>query len=78
MRFPLPKMKMVSWLIPWLVAAGGVAVGEFKVFTAEQRKTAVGAVSGLRPDFRRAFADVGQFEAKKKPSGLDWLASPDV
>jgi archaemetzincin len=77
MRFPLPKMKMVSWLIPWLVAAGGVAVGEFKVFTAEQRKTAVGAVSGLRPDFRRAFADVGQFEAKKKPSGLDWLASQE-
>ena len=73
MRFSFPKMRVVAWVMPLLVAMAGVAVGDFKVFTKEQRQAAVGAVSGMRPDFRRAFSDVGQFEEKKKPTGLDWL-----
>ena len=75
MRFPFSKMRMLPWVMPLLVAVGGVAVGEFKVFTKDQRREAVGAVSGLRPDFRRAFSDAGQFEQKKKPAAMDWLGA---
>ncbi|MCW1925740.1 archaemetzincin [Luteolibacter arcticus] len=67
MRFP----KIRPWVIPLLIA--GVAVGEFKVFTKEQRHAAAGTLSGLKPPLRRAFSDAGQFEAKKKPTGIDWL-----
>ena len=77
MRFPFPKMKVVPWVVPLLVVVAGVAVGEFRVFTKEQRHAAVGAVSGMRPDFRRTFRDAGQFDAKKEPSGFDWLGTQE-
>lgn len=76
MRFPFPKMKVVPWVMPLLlVAVGGVAVGEFKVFTKDQCQAAVGPASGLKPDLRRAFTDVGQFAAKKEPTALDRLGA---
>jgi len=78
MRFPFVRMKLVPWAMPLLVAVitvAGVAMAEFKVFTKEQRHAAIGAVSGLKPPLRRAFSDAGQFEAKKDPTGLDWLGA---
>jgi archaemetzincin len=77
MLFRFSKMRVVAWVMPLLLAMAGVAVGEFKVFTKEQRQAAVGAVSGLRPDYWRAFTDVGQFQEKKKPAAIDWLGCQD-
>ncbi|WP_264501953.1 archaemetzincin [Luteolibacter flavescens] len=66
-------MRVVVWALPLLVA--GVAMAQFRAFTKEQRQAATGPISGLKPDLRRAFSDVGQSEPKKEPSGLDWLGS---
>ncbi|MEK7951466.1 archaemetzincin [Luteolibacter soli] len=75
MRLSFSKVRIVPWVMPLLIAVAGVAVGEFKGFTKEQRDASVGPVSGLKPGLRRAFTDVGQFAAKKEPKPFDWLGA---
>jgi archaemetzincin len=63
-----------SWFpIGAAIAACSIAVGAFEIPTKEQRTAAAGSLLSLNPKLRRAFSDGGEYEAKKEPSGLDWL-----
>lgn len=47
----------------------------FEPPTAPERQAAVGSLSGLDAEMRRAFTDEGEFRAKVEPGPVDWLAS---
>lgn len=67
-----------TWIILCLsMAACGIAAAVFVTPSKEDRMAAAGAVGRLDPPLRRAFSDGGEFEAKREPGGLDWLASHD-
>ena len=52
----------------------GWAVAEFREPTRSDRTAAVGSLTGLTPELRRAFRESTHFEAKKPPGPGDWLA----
>ncbi len=63
----------VRWLALLLVLARFAFAG-FTVPDKQGREAAVGSLSGLSPQMRRVFTNGGEFQAKKEPRGLDWLA----
>lgn len=61
------------WLVLLLVL-GRLALAGFSVPDKQSREAAVGTISGFNPQMRRVFTNGGEFQAKKEPGGLDWLA----
>ena len=61
-------------LVPLAVAAGGIALAAFEAPDKQARVAAAGSLLTLDPKMRRAFSDAGEFEAKKEPKFMDWLA----
>lgn len=61
-------------LVPVLIV-GGVCVASFESPGPADRLQAIGPVRALAPDLKRAFSDHGEFQAKKEPGGMDWLAA---
>jgi archaemetzincin len=65
-----------AWIIAGLtLAVGGMAFAVFVESTAQERAAAAGDLHRLDPPLRRAFTDTGEFQGKKSPGGMDWLAS---
>lgn len=62
---------------PLVLLALALSAFAFTPPTKPQRTAAAGSLLSLKPDLRRAFSDGGEFEAKKEPGGLDWLATRD-
>lgn len=71
-------MKRVSaqgWLITGLaLAIAGLVVAQFVVPSRKDRIEAAGDLEKLSPVLARAFANQGEFSAKKKPQAGEWLA----
>ena len=67
-----------TWIIGLLsLAACGMAAAVFVTPSKDERTAAAGHVARLDPPLRRAFSDGGEFEPKRAPGGLDWLATHD-
>ena len=69
----LSQFKLILPLGVLLVAATWVWA-EFVTPSADERKAAVGSLVGMEKSLQRAFAATEQFEAKREPKGMDWLA----
>ena len=61
-------------LLPLLLIVG-ITVASFESPGPAERLQAIGSVRGLKPALKRAFSDHGEFESKKKPGHMDWLAA---
>ncbi|WP_193211305.1 archaemetzincin [Luteolibacter marinus] len=57
------------------LVTGGVAAAVFVPPSRSERESAAGSLLSLEPPLRQAFMDHGEFQAKKEPGGLDWLAT---
>lgn len=57
------------------LAVCGLALAAFVEPSKSDRMAAAGSLLSLEEPLRRAFADGGEFEGKKEPGGMDWLAS---
>lgn len=70
------KLGASTWIIFGLsLAVCGMAAAVFIQPSAGDRTAAAGSLRSLDPPLRRAFSDGGEFEAKKPPAAMDWLAS---
>lgn len=64
------------WLLLVFAALScGWAFADFAPPTKEQQTAAIGSLQGLSASLQRTFTDNGEFEAKKTPKTMDWLAS---
>jgi archaemetzincin len=53
---------------------GGLALAAFEPPSKEVRQSAAGSLVTLDAKMRRAFSDAGEFQPKKEPRLMDWLA----
>lgn len=56
------------------VAIGSLAWAAFEPPAKQAREDAAGSLVTLEAKMRRAFTNAGEFQQKKEPGGLDWLA----
>jgi len=69
-----PRRLLRAVLASAVVATGGLLLLAFTPPNAVQRQKAVGSLTNLNAASKAAFTDHGEFEAKKAPGAIDWLA----
>lgn len=70
-------MKPWKWCLVPLLILLGLTAAKFQTPGPADRLSAIGEVRKLDPPLKRAFSDHGEFQAKKPPGGMDWLAAHD-